>query len=72
MSLAEARELALANRKQARSGGDLLADKRRAAGVPTFAEAARRVIKQKRGGWRGRWHALNSRVPSSGGRMHLE
>ena len=59
VSLAEARELALANRKLARSGGDPLADKRRAAGVPTFAEAARRVVEQKRGGWRGRWHAQN-------------
>ena len=59
VSLAEARELALANRKLARSGGDPLADKRLAAGVPTFAEAARRVVEQKRGGWRGRWHAQN-------------
>ena len=59
VSLAEARELALANRKLARSGGDPLADKHRAAGVPTFAEAARRVVEQKRGGWRGRWHAQN-------------
>ena len=59
VSLAEARELALANRKLARSGGDPLADKRRVQGVPTFAEAARRVVEQKRGGWRGRWHAQN-------------
>ena len=59
VSLAEAREVALANRKLARSGGDPLADKRRAAGVPTFAEAARRVVEQKQGGWRGRWHAHN-------------
>ena len=58
MSLAEG-ELALANRKLARSGGDPLADKRRVRGVPTFAEAARRVVEQKRGGWRGRWHAQN-------------
>ncbi len=59
VSLAEARELALANRKLARSGGDPLADKRRAEGVPTFADAARRVVEQKQGGWRGRWHAQN-------------
>ena len=26
---------------------------------PTFAEAARRVVEQKQGGWRGRWHAQN-------------
>ena len=59
VSLAEARELALANRKLARMGGDPLADKRRVQGVPTFAEAARRVVEQKQGGWRGRWHAQN-------------
>ena len=57
VALAEARELALANRKLARSGGDPLADKRRVQRVPTFADAARRVLEQKRGGWRGRWHA---------------
>ena len=57
--LAEARELALANRKLARSGGDPLSEKRRADGVPTFAEAAERVLEQKRVGWRGRWHAQN-------------
>ena len=57
VTLAEARELALANRKLARSGGDPLAEKRRADGVPTFAEAAQRVLEQKRGGWRGPRHA---------------
>ena len=59
VSLAEAREQALANRKLARSGGDPLSEKRRAEGVPTFTEAAARVLEQKRGGWRGRWHAQN-------------
>ena len=59
VSLAEAREQALANRKLARSGGDPLSEKRRAEGVPTFAEAAERVLEQKRDGWRGRWHAQN-------------
>ena len=59
VTLAEARELALANRKLARSGGDPLSEKRRADGVPTFAEAAERVLEQKRGGWRGRWHPKN-------------
>ena len=59
VTLAEARELALANRKLARSGGDPLSEKRRAEGVPTFADAAARVLEQKRGGWRGRWHAKN-------------
>ena len=52
VSLAEARELALANRKLARSGGDPLADRRRLQGMPTFAEAATTVVEQKRGGWR--------------------
>ncbi len=49
--LARAREQALANRMLARSGGDPLSEKRRVQGVPTFAEAARRVLEQKRGGW---------------------
>ena len=44
VSLAEARERALTNRKVARSGGDLLADRRRANGAPTFAEVAEKVI----------------------------
>ena len=57
--LAKAREQALANRMLARSGGDPLSEKRRIQGVPTFAEAAQRVLEQKRGGWRGRWHAQN-------------
>jgi len=52
VSLAEARELARANRKLARAGGDPLADRRRAQGTPTFAEAAATVIDQKRAGWR--------------------
>ena len=57
--LAKAREQALANRMLARSDGDPLSEKRRVQGVPTFAEAAQRVLEQKRGGWRGRWHAQN-------------
>ena len=57
--LAKARERALANRMLARSGGDPLSEKRRVQGVPTFAEAARRVLEQKRGGWRGRHHVHN-------------
>ena len=52
--LAEAREKALVNRKLAREGGDPLAEKRRTEGIPTFAEAASRVLDQKRDGWRGR------------------
>ena len=42
VSLAEAREKAIANRKVAREGGDPVADKRRGRGMPTFAEAAER------------------------------
>ena len=54
--LAEAREKALANRKLARQGGDPLLEKRRTQGIPTFAEAASRVLEQKRAGWRNRRH----------------
>ena len=43
----------------ARSGGDPLSEKRRVQGVPSFSEAAGRVLEQKRGGWRGRWHTQN-------------
>ena len=55
--LAEAREKALANRKLARQGGDPLAEKRRAEAIPTFAEAALRVLEQKRDGWRNPKHS---------------
>ncbi|MDD9988390.1 MAG: site-specific integrase, partial [Spirochaetaceae bacterium] len=56
VTLAEAREKAFSNRKLARAGGDPLADKRRAEATPTFAEAAVRVVEQKRGGWRNGRH----------------
>ena len=52
VSLAEAREKARANRKLAREGGDPLTERRRARNMPTFAEAAERVVEQKRSGWR--------------------
>ena len=52
VTLAEAREQAVANRKLARAGGDPLADRRRVQGTPTFAEAATAVIDQKRAGWK--------------------
>ena len=55
--LAEAREKALSNRKLARQGGDPIAEKRRAEGIPTFAEAATRVLEQKRDGWRNPKHS---------------
>ena len=50
VSLAEARGRALANRKVARSGGDPVADGR--PSVPTFREAADRVLDVYRGAWR--------------------
>ena len=56
VSLAEAREKARANRKLAREGGDPLAEKRRAQGVPSFTEAAARVVQQKQAGWRNPKH----------------
>ena len=52
MSLADARELALANRKVARSGGDPLANQRQSGGVPTFADAVEKVIAIHSGIWR--------------------
>ena len=57
VSLAEAREKARANRKLAREGGDPLAERRRARSMPSFAEAAERVMEQKRSGWRSQRHA---------------
>ncbi len=57
VSLADAREQALANRKLARSGGDPLATKRRRRAMPTFEEAASEVLKQKRAAWRNSKHA---------------
>ena len=57
VSLAEARAKAFAYRKVAREGGDPLTEKRRADGIPTFAEAAERVWKGKNPGWRHPQHA---------------
>ena len=57
VSLAEARDKVLANRKPAREGGDPLAEKRRAEGMPSFSEAVARVLEQKRAGWHNRSHA---------------
>lgn len=57
VSLVEAREQALANRKLARAGGDPLAAKREAAAVLTFAEAARVVHQNHAPTWRNPKHA---------------
>ena len=59
VSLKEARAQALANRRMARSGGDPLAEKRRARTTPTFTDAAARVLEHKRAGWRNPKHALD-------------
>ena len=52
VTLAEAREKARANRKLAREGGDPLAERIRTRNMPSFAEAVKRVVEQKRPGWR--------------------
>ena len=57
VTLAMAREAALANRRAVHAGRDPLAEKRRARGVPTFAEAARKVFALRRDGWRNAKHA---------------
>ena len=51
------REKALANRKLARQDGDPQAEQRRTEGIPTFAEAAARLLEQKQAGWRNRKYA---------------
>ena len=55
--LKDARAQALANRRLARAGGDPLAEKRRAKGIPTFADAAERVWTQMQPGWSSPRHA---------------
>ena len=57
VSLAEARNVAFANRQRARAGGDPLAEKRHGQGAPTVEEAAAAVLAQQRPGWRNAKHA---------------
>ena len=58
VSLAEAREKALALRKNAREGGDPLAERRKAkVKVPTFAEAAEKVHEEHKASWANPKHA---------------
>ncbi|MGB0158835.1 MAG: tyrosine-type recombinase/integrase [Thalassovita mediterranea] len=57
VSLAEARESALENRKLARAGGDPLQAKRTAKALLTFEEAARKVHKIHEPTWRNKKHA---------------
>ena len=58
VSLAEAREKALAYRKVAREGGDPLANRRKAeVTIPTFSEAAEKVHAEHKATWRNPKHA---------------
>ncbi|MCY4283774.1 MAG: tyrosine-type recombinase/integrase [Thiotrichales bacterium] len=58
VTLAQARETALTNRREARAGGDPLSEKRREqVATTTFAEAARKVYELRRPGWRNVKHA---------------
>ena len=57
VSLAEAREKALTNRKLAREGKDPREEKRRAEAILTFEEAAREVHRLHRPSWRNVKHA---------------
>lgn len=56
--LAEAREKALAYRKQAREGGDPLSERRKSkVTVPTFSEAAEQVHADHKASWKNEKHA---------------
>lgn len=57
VTLKMAREAALANRREARNGENPKTNRQRARGVPTFAEAARKVFELRRPGWRNAKHA---------------
>ncbi|MCF3594180.1 tyrosine-type recombinase/integrase [Rhodobacteraceae bacterium LMO-12] len=57
VSLADAREVALTNKKLARAGGDPLQAKREAQAVLTFADAARKVHEMHKPTWRNEKHA---------------
>jgi len=57
VSLAEAREAAIANRKLARAGGDPLKARRESAAILSFEEAARKVHELHKPTWRNRKHA---------------
>lgn len=57
VSLAEARERALENRKLARAGGDPLQAKRASENLLTFEEASRKVHKIHEPTWRNKKHA---------------
>lgn len=61
VSLAEARDAALANRKLARAGGDPLAAKRKAKAVLTFAKATELYLEGKAGEFSNAKHAAQWR-----------
>ena len=58
VTLAEARDMAFRNRKQARAGGDPLADKRKVK-IPTFREVAEQTFEANRARWRSEKTARN-------------
>ena len=55
VTLSQAREAALANRRLARAGGDPMASRRQS--VPTFEQAAAKVIAMHRPNWKSARHA---------------
>lgn len=57
VGLAEARDLARTHRKTARQGGDPLAERKRAKGIPTFHDAAKSVHEALLPTWRNKKHA---------------
>ena len=57
VSLKMARDAAIRNRREARNGENPKTTRRQARGVPTFAEAERKVFDLRRGGWKGERHA---------------
>lgn len=61
VTLAEARDAAIENRKLARAGGDPLAAKRNRVAVPTFDEAVQKVIELYSPTWRNAKHAAQFR-----------
>lgn len=61
VTLAEARDVAMENRKLARAGGDPLAAKRAKVALPTFDEAVQKVIELYSPTWRNAKHAAQFR-----------
>ena len=61
VTLAEAREAALENRKLARAGGDPLATKRAVVELPTFNEAVEKVVELHAPTWTNPKHAAQFR-----------